>query len=181
MVLLFLQLSSLFTFLHQVQIFPLQSGSVRVMFVQPPYCQNCKSWTSEWRKKIPWSCTTLSSKSCKTCLFLDLLHNNTLFSPHAQCLIHTAAQSWLRKQPSAITTAQTGAAPYRKTCACFPGSRLTNHCPVAQYCTWKCRPPPQKMENSTWLFWLRYIRLHCWPKIVNSGGNKRKMQLWCLE
>lgn len=81
----------------------------------------------------PVSCSPLSL--AMNCLFLDLPHNNTLSSPHTQCLKRTAAQSWLRKQPTAITTPQTGAALYRKTSNHFPVPRLTNRCPVAQYST----------------------------------------------
>lgn len=124
-------------FFYIVQIFPLQSDSIRIMFLQPPCWQNYKLWANAWRKKSPWSCVMLSSESCKACLFLDLPHNNTLSSPHTQCLKRTAAQSWLRKQPRAITTPQTGAAHYRKTSNHFPVPRLTNRCPVSQYSTWK--------------------------------------------
>lgn len=158
--------------------FPLQSGSIRMMFVQPPYWHNYKSWASEWWQKSPWSYVMLSSESCKVCLFLDLPHNNTASSPHThtQSLKRTAAQSWLRKQPTAITTAQTGAALYRKTSAHLPVSLTTV---LLHRTAHESSPKKTGKQHLTFLAPLHKVALL--TRNCDLGENKRKMQLWCLE
>lgn len=63
-------------------------------------CKSCVCvCVSKWRKKRLWSCVTLSSESCKACLFLDLPHNNTQLSPHTHYLAHTALRAhWENKR-----------------------------------------------------------------------------------
>ena len=69
------------------------------------------------------------------------------------------AQSSLRKQAAAITRAQTGPALCRKTCAHFPGSWLTDHCPFIHYRTWKS---PKSQENTFDIFWLHLHKTTLW-------------------
>lgn len=89
-------------------------------------------------KRRLWSGVTLSPESCKACLFLDLPHNNVQLTPHTHTLCHThCVQSSLRKQATAITRTQTGAALCRKTCSHFLHSWLTHYCPIICYSTWK--------------------------------------------
>ena len=89
----------------------------------------------ERRKRGPGLVSRSLLSPAKPCLFLDLPHNNTQLSP-THTLSHThCAQSSLRKQATAITRSQTGAAFCRKTCSHVPGSWLTHHCPIIHYST----------------------------------------------
>lgn len=121
-----------------------------VVFIQP----RCSSglyivcvWVNEGKKRL-WSCVTLWVLQSLFVFRSTPQQYPTLPLVHTLSPSHCAHSS-LRKQATAITTAQTEAALCRKTCAHFPGSWLTDHCPFIHYSTWKS---PKSQENNPWHF-----------------------------
>lgn len=132
-------------------------------------------WFSKWeRKKALVRCHALPWVQQSLFVYRSVPQQYPTLSTHTL----SCAQSSLRKQATAITRARTGAALCRKTCAHFPGSWLTHHCPIILYSTWKS---PKSQEKNTWHFLAPLYKTTLWILKVCSWENKRKMQLWCLE
>lgn len=121
----FLSLCCTYLFSHCVYSFPKffhtsprRSSVYPATMLEAPVCRSAL----EVRRHAPHQVLY------KACLFLDPHHNNTRVSPHTPW-----AQSSLRKQATAVTRRQTGAALRRKAFTHFPNYRLTHYCAISAH------------------------------------------------